>query len=160
MSQGFLIGPGLRDAIKTTINRVAEMPYREKTYSIPTRFEDVPQPVQKLKRGTYTGSWPIGATREVTLVGSTQTYAVTNYCIEANGNTATVALNVIFGSVMGTQTAIEIQLPGSTSTCSIVIGGFNLSTLPNYQQGQTQLLGHESGCLKWFSVTACGTTAA
>jgi hypothetical protein len=112
MAEGYLIGPGLRDAIKETITRVGEMPYRVTRNEPPSRFEDIPSPGQKLKRGTYTGSWAIGTTAVVTLVGSTQTYAVTNYCIDAEGSTASSAsFNVVFGSVMGTQTAVEVESP-------------------------------------------------
>jgi hypothetical protein len=165
MAEGYLIGPGLRDAIKETITRVGEMPYRVTRNEPPSRFEDIPSPGQKLKRGTYTGSWAIGTTAEVTLAGSTQTYAVTNYCIEAEGDTASSAsFNVVFGSVMGTQTAVEIQVP--TQTCTMVVGGFDLTELPNYDAGQIQLLGHGAAdtnytaCqgLQWYSVISCSTS--
>jgi hypothetical protein len=74
MSQGFLIGPGLRDAIKTTINRVAEMPYKERIYSIPTRFEDVQQPAgTSIRVCTFTGSWSINETKTLTFQGVTST---------------------------------------------------------------------------------------
>jgi hypothetical protein len=36
-----------------------------------------------------------------------------------------------------------------------VIAGDDLTTLPDYDATKTQLLGHESGCLKWFTTTDC-----
>jgi hypothetical protein len=111
-NKSYQFGPVLTDRIISVVKRVDSMPYQAGLSRIPTRFEDEPSPGQKLKRGTYTGSWAIGTTAVVTLVGSTQTYAVTNYCIDAEGSTASSAsFNVVFGSVMGTQTAVEVESP-------------------------------------------------
>jgi hypothetical protein len=166
-ARSYQFGPVLTDRIISVVKRVDSMPYQAGLTRIPTRFEDVPQPGMMLKRGTYTGSWAIGETVAVTLIGSTQTIAVTNYCVEAEGDTASSAsFNVVFGSVMGTQTAVEIQVP--TQTCTMVVGGFDLTELPNYDAGQIQLLGHGAGdtnstaCLglQWYSVLTCsGSTA-
>lgn len=167
-ARSYQFGPVLTDRIISVVKRVDSMPYQAGLSRIPTRFEEMPTPGQQLKRGTYTGSWAIGTTAVVTLAGSTQTYAVTNYCIDADGDTASSAsFNVVFGSVMGTQTAVEIQVP--TQTCTMVVGGFDLTELPNYDAGQIQLLGHgasgtnSTACqgLQWYSVLTCsGSTAA
>lgn len=117
-----------------------------------------------LRLGTYTGSWSIASSKVVTLVGSTSTFAVKNFCIPANANTSNSGTySVIFGSVSGTMSAVEIQLP--TATCTTVIGGFDLTTLPNYKSGVIQILGHganntnSTACfgLQWIDTTACST---
>lgn len=118
----------------------------------------------RLFRGTFaTSSWSIGQTCAVTIEGSTNTLAVTNYCNPVAGVTgSTQTLTVIFGRAMGTLTAVEIQQP----TCTLSVGGLDLTQLPNYDAGTIQLLGHgasgETNCwgLQWYSVTQCATTAA
>lgn len=55
MAEGYLIGPGLRDAIKETITRVGEMPYSANRRPTPERFEEIP-------RGGGGGSLRIGKT--------------------------------------------------------------------------------------------------
>jgi hypothetical protein len=117
-NKSYQFGPVLTDRIISVVKRVDSMPYQAGLSRIQTRFEDEPSPGQKLKRGTYTGSWAIGTTAVVTLAGSTQTYAVTNYCIDAENNSSSASFNVVFGSVMGTQTAVEIESPPSIRVCT------------------------------------------
>jgi len=166
--RGYKLGPVLTDKIISVVRRVESMPYSSGRTEIPTRFEDDDGGSSRghLRRGTYTGAWTIGATKVVTLNGSTQTYSVTNYCVDAAGDTAsTSAYTVIFNNVMGTQTAVEIQHP--SSTCTMTIAGFDLTKLPNYDANSIQMLGHGGGgtnstaCqkLQWYSVLTCtGTT--
>lgn len=74
MSDGFLIGPGLRDKLRVTIARVDAMPYKESATQIPTRFEDVQRPAMKTFRiCTFTGTWSIDTDRVVTFRGVTTT---------------------------------------------------------------------------------------
>jgi hypothetical protein len=43
---------------------------------------------------------------------------------------------------------------------SIPFGNVDLSLLPDFKAYETQVLGHEGACLKWFSVTTCATATA
>lgn len=43
---------------------------------------------------------------------------------------------------------------------SIPFGNVDLAQLPDFKAYETQLLGHEGSCLKWFSVTTCATATA
>jgi|688.fasta_scaffold246658_1 hypothetical protein len=112
-ARSYQFGPVLTDRIISVVKRVDSMPYQAGLTRIPTRFEDVPQPGMMLKRGTYTGSWAIGTTAAVTLVNTTQTIAVTNYCVDAirAGNTS-APYTVVFAAIQGTQTAVEVQADG------------------------------------------------
>lgn len=165
MADGYLIGPNLREKLRVTIDRVDEMPYGRRPTPIPTRFEDVPRGGLKLSRGTFTGSWSIGQTLAVTIHGSTNTISVTNYCSPIVGSSnATQSCNVVFGSVMGTVSVVEIQQP----TCTLSVNGLDMTQLPGYDANYVQLLGHGMGAmggtacagLRWYSVTQCGATAA
>lgn len=75
-SEGFLIGPGVRDALRTTIARVHEMPYGKEPTRIPTRFEDLQRPAKggsAIRAATFTGSWSINSLKELTFQGVTST---------------------------------------------------------------------------------------
>lgn len=49
------------------------------------------------------------------------------------------------------------QRRDSTATCTMEVLGVDFSTVANYQSTATQILGHESGCIKWVDVTNCTT---
>jgi hypothetical protein len=58
MAEGYLIGPGLRDAIKETITRVGEMPYSATPKPTPIRFEDIGRSSgSRLRIGKTTATW-------------------------------------------------------------------------------------------------------
>lgn len=166
--QKYFIGPALLSDIRATITRVDAIAPKTSGAAQPVRLQELQRPAPNtLRRGTFTGSWAIDATNVVTIEGTTQTVQVTNYCVPVEADTAaTQSFNVIFGSVMGTQTVVEIQQP--TNTCTTVIGGVNLAELPGFDAGVIQLLGHgesdsnSTSCfsLQWFSVTACSTATA
>jgi len=110
-AMSYQFGPVLTERIISVVKRVDSMPYQAGLSRIPTRFEDVPTQSMTLKRGTYTGSWAIGTTAMVTLLNSTQTVSVTNYCVDAIRSTSVSAsMNVVFGSIQGTQTAVEVEV--------------------------------------------------
>jgi hypothetical protein len=166
-TEKYFIGPGLLSDIRQTITRVAGMP--DKTSGVKTQVahQEMPRPrAAGLKRGTFTAAeWAVGATMVVTVLGETNTVSVTNYCVPVKGQTnATQTLNVIYGNVLGTVTAVEIQQP----TCTLSVGGLDLTALPGFDGSSIQLLGHAAGdtsstaCLglQWYSVTQCGSTAA
>lgn len=166
-TERYFIGPGLLADIRRTIDRVDVIPHSTSGASSDTVHQELQRGAPgRLRRGTFTGSWDIGSTAVVTIIGSTQTVSVTNYCINIAGDTSsTAAYNVIFGSAGGTVSAVEIQQP--TATCTMVIGGVNLKEIPGYDATTIQLLGHpaeddetvECHGLRWYSVTQCGTTA-
>lgn len=168
MADRYYLGPNLLDKIRGAVDRSESDPISRSSYRIPTRLQSLPMVLDEysLSRGTFTqSSWAIGETALVTITGATQTFSVTNYCTPIKGSTsATQTLNVIFGDVMGTMTALEIQQP----TCTLSLGGIDLTQLPYYVAGEIQLLGHgiasteTTSCtgLQWYSVTSCATTAS
>jgi hypothetical protein len=165
-TEKYFIGPQLLGDIRRVVGRVDGEPYRVNGVAQEVRLQDMPRSGSRLKRGTFThASWPIGGTMVVTILGETNTVSVTNYCVPVEGQTnATQTLNVIYGNVLGTVTAVEIQQP----TCTLSVGGLDLTDLPGFDATSIQLLGHAAGdtnstaCLglQWYSVTQCGSTAA
>lgn len=161
----YLVGQPLLNNIRRAVGRADNDPLTGNTFRIPTRLQDVPfWDDANLSRGTFTGSlWTIGGTMAVQLLGETNTISVTNYCAPVRGQAnATQTLNVIYGDIQGTMTAVEIEQP----ICTMSLGGVDLTELPGYDPDQIQLLGHArdtetTACLglQWYSVTQCGTTA-
>lgn len=161
----YLIGPSLLSDIRATITRVDAIAPKTSGAAQPVRLQELQRPGMRLSRGTFSGNWSVGETKSVTIQGGTNTVAVTNYCVPIKGNTSsTQSLNVIFGSVMGTQSAVEIQ----QGTCTLTIGGLDVTELPGFDASVIQLLGHDAqntnstACfgLQWFSVTHCPTATA
>lgn len=126
-----------------------------------------------LRLGTFTGNWETATYTTVTLHGSTQTASVYNWCnpaVGANTNNTAETRYVIFGKVAGTQSAVEIQMRSTATECTatLTLGSFDLSTLPNFDAGVIQLLGHGAqdtastcvGGLQWYSITTCATATA
>lgn len=124
-----------------------------------------------LRLATFTGNWQTGSYTTVTLHGSTQTASVYNWCNPAIGaDTANTAQSryVIFGKVHGTNSAVEIQMANTQCTATLTLGSVDLSTLPGYEAGVIQLLGHGeqdtastcSGGLQWYSISNCGTATS
>lgn len=168
MADRYFIGPRFLGELRETVGRVRQMPTSSGVYRVPTALQDIPfwDTAGDISRGTFTHSqWTIGGTMAVTIQGSTNTVQVTNYCTPIRGSTnATQTLNVLYANVMGTVTAVEIQQP----TCTLSIGGIDLTTLPGFVPGDIQMLGHaaqntaSTACsgLQWYSITQCATTAA
>jgi hypothetical protein len=162
-TEKYFIGPDLLGDIRRVVGRVDGEPISSAISRIPTRLQDVPRPGNPLQRGTFTHAvWAVGSTMQVTIQGGTNTISVTNYCVPVKGQTnATQTLNVVFGRVMGTVTAVEIQQP----TCTLSIGGLDVTELPGFDAEVIQLLGHAEGntnstaCLglQWYSVTQCAS---
>lgn len=118
-----------------------------------------------LRLATFTGNWQTGSYTTVTLHGSTQTASVYNWCNPAVGvstSDTSCTRYVVFGSVRGTNSAVEIQLQPTCSTCHMSLGSIDLKTLPGYVGGEVQMLGHNSTgpCLQWYSITTCSTATA
>lgn len=162
----YLIGPGLRSKLREVIRRVDGLPQGGPGSEIPTRLQDPRRAGgTTLRVGTFTGSWQTGTFKTVTITGSTQTISVYNWCNAADG-AGTATKYVLFGLASGTQSVVEIQgttgtsSTASTATCTMTIGGTDLGGLPSFNPLAVQVLGHDAaGCLKWFDVTACSTSA-
>lgn len=169
----YFIGPGVKGKLHDALNRVGDMPLGGGPVEAETRITSLSGGTPRPFRGTFTGSWGIGETKSVTLIGSTaSTVAVTNYCVNVRPDTASsAALSVVFSNVMGTMTAVEVQHTDSTQ-CTLIVGGIDLTTLPGYDAAAIQLLGHSSNInpedtnttvcvsLTWFSVTQCSTATS
>ena len=126
-SEKYFVGPKLLGDIRETITRVAGFSDETSGPHINSVHQELQRPGGRLKRGTFThASWAIGQTMQVTIQGETNTVSVTNYCTPFSGSTAaTQTRNVIYGNVMGTVTAVEIQQPVTSLT---VITGATLTT--------------------------------
>jgi hypothetical protein len=169
-TERYFVGPGLRDKLREVITRVDNMDSGQSGSSVPTALQELPRPTMRLSRGTFSGSWAVGESKAVSLISSTpQTVAVTNYCVGiTQRSSATAALNVIFGNVMGTTSVVEIQPHRDTTTCVMTIAGVDLTQLPGYSAGTIQLLGHSAAdtttnatacaTLTWYSITTCAAT--
>lgn len=130
-------------------------------------------PEYRLRLGTFTGNWGTAQWKTVTYTvgtGST-TIEVYNHCnpaIGANTNSTTETRKVIFGRVSGKMAAVEIQMRTTQCTATLTLGSVDLTTLPGYDAGVIQLLGHGaqdtastcSGGLQWYSITTCSTATA
>lgn len=123
-----------------------------------------------LKVATFTGSWDKGAWKTVTLVGSTNTARVYNWCNSADGKTSDTSCSqyVVFGRANGTNSVLEIQMNGTCNTCRTSIAGVDLTTFAGYDANAIQLLGHSKAAtsgtacvtLTWYSITTCSTSTA
>lgn len=120
----------------------------------------------RLRLGTFTGNWETAQFTTVTLHGSTQTVSVYNWCnpaLGANTNNTSESRYVIFGKAAGRQSAVEIQMRATQCTATLTLGSLDLKTLPGFDAGTIQLLGHAaqdtastcSGGLQWYSITTC-----
>lgn len=134
----------------------------------------------KLLLGTFTGNWETASWTTVTLLQSTQTVEVYNWCNPAvGGDTVSTAQTrwVVFGKVGGSEwkpgtpnnAAVELQYrPTPCRANSLTIHSLDLATLPGYDPSVIQLLGHEakddegqcSGGFQWYSITTCSTSTA
>lgn len=133
---------------------------------------DHPMPAANtpLRVATFTGSWAKGTYKTVTLINSTATASVYNWCNSSDGSTSDTASSqyVVFGRANGTNSVLEISLRNTSQTCRMSIAGVDLTALPGYSAGVVQLLGHSAAdlttnntacsTLTWYSVTTCSTT--
>jgi hypothetical protein len=127
----------------------------------------------RLHVATFTGAWEIGTYKTVTLRNSDQTASVYNWCTpaplqaSATASTASTRL-VIYGKSAGRNSVVEIQVQETQCTATLTLGTVDLSTLPGYEAGVIQMLGHGaqdtastcSGGLQWYSITTCSTATA
>lgn len=137
--------------IAKTVRHVEQGNRDQPGLNIGPRFQ---QSGATLKRGTFTGSWDIGAHKTITLFNSTATASVLNVCSPAAN--AECEREVLFSMARGTNVVVEMQYRPTCTTCHNNIQGFDLTTLTGYDASQIQLLGHDSGgCLVWYSTNTC-----
>lgn len=161
----YLIGGGLRRELRETIDKVKAMPTRLEA-GTPEPVVQHPVRIPRLYRGTFNGSWAIGATQSVRYINDTgSTVAVSNYCVGVTQSTGATSA-VIFSVVAGTMTALEIQQSTQTA-CITRIGPLDLTALSGWDASKVQLLGHSAentaatqcASLMWYTVTTCSTAA-
>jgi len=134
----------------------------------------VTYPAGGLKLAKFTGSWATASYKTVTLVNTTNTASVYNWCNPSASSSACTAASgyVIFGKVSGTNSVLEITLNRTCtdSTCTMTLANVDLTSFPGYDAGVVQLLGHSAADLttnatacasiQWYSVTTCSTSTA
>jgi hypothetical protein len=119
-----------------------------------------------MRVATFTGSWSTAAYKTVTLLGSTATASVYNWCNPSASNEPCSGY-VIFGRVNGTNSVLELTLEQTCSTCRMTLGSVDLKQIAGYDGGKIQLLGHSAAStsgtacssLTWYSITTCSTAA-
>jgi hypothetical protein len=141
MAQGFLIGETLLGQIKDTVKRVQGEPMVGNISRIETRFEGGPAAAagKTFRVATFTGAWAIGGTKTVTFRGVTSTpntvAAVNLFC----GLNPTGSCDV---SIAKEGTAWYVVQP-------------NVTQLPGYSSGGTQVMVIVSGNLRFIGTTEC-----
>lgn len=121
----------------------------------PIRFRQVSDDGDPLVIGRTTAQWTKGTTQELTVV-----YALS--CddeaspdagtVQAHNKSHTVSDDVL---VLVARAANGCwYLVGAESSC-IGIGGEDLTSIPGYDAEKTQILGHQTGCLKWIDTFSC-----
>jgi len=120
----------------------------------------------KLSVATFTGSWETGTWKTVTLVGGTNTASVYNWTTPVLSDSC--SRYVVFGKASGTNSLVEVQLQATCSTCTLTLGGVDLTQIAGYSSTEIQLLGHGaadegSTCasgLQWYSISTCATATS
>lgn len=139
-ARGALIGPGLYADIKRTIERVGGMPVHGAGITkIPTDLSgnDGGFVSPTFRIGTFTGAWPIGGSKSVTLVSNTDT------------------------TVLVTNVSVGVAPTGAARCCIAREGtawsaiSFDLTQQPGYSASGTQVLAIVNGNLRWIGTTAC-----
>lgn len=108
-------------------------------------------------------SWPTQQTAVVTIyngpagvLGSVATLVAYNHFVKLSSQTNCTNRWVALGH-NGWQWHVVEAANACDSTCSIEVNGVDFSVVPGYQETATQILGHASGCIKWFDITTCAT---
>ena len=133
----------------------------------PVKFRTVGDDGTPIKIGKTVAQWIKGETQEVELVFSES-------CDEegsGSGGASLLAHNLSFDVNGGRIVKLALAENGcwyllQAESCTgggdgsggchcPGIGGEDLTMLPDYDPGETQVLGHENGCLKWITTTSC-----
>ena len=121
-----------------------------------------------LQLATFTGTWASATYKTVTLSGSTQTASVYNWCNPVEGSTASTAQKyVIFGSIKGTASAVELPLSGGIVRIGKTTAAWNKGTvaaIPLWEDGtppsETASGSSLSGCVNKFADVQSGKWVA
>jgi hypothetical protein len=121
---------------------------------------------QRVRVGTYTGTWQTGQWNTVTVINSTNTVSVYNWCVPVTIGSSQER-HVLWTKANGTNSVIEIEVRGTNCTGNMIIGDVNLTQIPGFNQGNIQILGHapvsQAGdCpngLQWYDIYECQTTS-
>jgi hypothetical protein len=101
-TEKYFIGPQLLGDIRRVVGRVDAEPIRSGVSGIPTRLQDMPRrgggAAAKVKLGTFSGAWPVGTEKEVSLYhsGETSTVTVTNFFCPAGASCAPAQWCAVF----------------------------------------------------------------
>jgi hypothetical protein len=110
-------------------------------------------PNRAVRMATFTGSWDIGATKTVTVCGSTNTAEVKNLTVHILEG-GLVEQKVLFSKVCGTNVAVELPL----DQCKNIGGAIN--KIAGFVGSRVQILGHDaSSCLLWYDIATCSTAS-
>ena len=142
----YILSEPYKQRIDHALSVVEGQPSQGNVTTIPTRFETLPQPPSKTFRiCTFTGSWSIGASKEVTFRGVTTTVSAVNLffpissgpssdtdCAIAKDGTAWYLIDVpfekataVFAASTSSQslvTDVSISAVLNTSNCGITVG--------------------------------------
>lgn len=132
----------------------------------PVRFRTVSDDSAGIKLARTTQKWPKGSTQELDLIYEEScdeegggSDAPTVEAHNKSFDVAAGALVIIGLASNGCWYLIEAsddQDEGSGSGCNgVSVGGQDLTELEGYDDTKTQVLGHESGCLRWIDTTEC-----
>lgn len=137
----------------------------------PLRFGRVLEQVSRGSRlllGTFSGDWLIDSYKTVAFFGITSTpntASVLNLCVPSLGAEERY---VIFGKPRNSADYVAVEIEQATASCTLTLGGIDLTQIPGYELGDIQMLGHGvgdtastcHGSLQWFSITTCGTATS
>lgn len=165
MARSYTFGPdGVRRIVATV--RAHERGNRDMP---PIKFRDVGDDGSEyaIRLASVDEAWQRGVVREVDLIfeadcedegsGEPETREVHNKLFDIPANSIAEIALAKNGCwyVVGVGCRGE---EGSGSGCDcLAIGGEDLATLPGYDATKVQILGHETGCLKWFDTDECGS---
>lgn len=167
-TEKYFVGPTLLGEIRDTITRVAGMPDRTSGAALPVRLQDLQRPgATNVRACSWTGTWSIGKTHQIELIGATQTAtAVNSYFGWREPVPATAGSGVVIKQ-SGSWHLHSIDLEtvqGITAVTTTAQGSAGFGILgceaiydPDPPPGEASGAPEIYRYLKWFQITACST---
>jgi hypothetical protein len=133
----------------------------------PVKFRTVGDDGTPIKIGKTVAPWIKGETQEVSLVfedscdeegygSGGESLLAHNQSFDVNGGRIVKLALAENGCWYLVQAESCVGEGDGSGGCHCPgIGGEDLTQLPDYDPGETQVLGHENGCLKWITTTSC-----
>lgn len=137
----------------------------------PIKFRTVSDDGTPLRLGRTVEQWLKGETQEIPLIfeescedeqsgsgsGGGTTLEAHNEAFDVNGDRIVVLGQAANGCwyLLQAESCGGDDGSGSGDCRCPAIGGEDLTTIPGWDAEATQVLGHESGCLKWINTTEC-----